>query len=149
MPSKTDMAKSLERDAPALTGQMSALKSDNAFTLGEKERRFMDAGFRVGRADDATILETIRSVFERTGYVLDPHTATAVHVSEENGVREGVPEIILSTAHPAKFPDAVKKGCGQWPDLPAPYAHILKRDEKIAVVENSYEAMTGFVRERI
>lgn len=66
-------------------------------------------------SDDA-VLATIRSVHERTGYVMDPHTAVGWAAADR--VEHGGPVVLLSTAHPAKFPDTVEAATGVTPDLP-------------------------------
>ena len=54
----------------------------------------------------------------QTGYLLDPHTATAVHVARRQRERRRRPMVALATAHPAKFPAAVEAACGVVPALP-------------------------------
>ncbi len=70
-----------------------------------------DPVLRGGSADDEAILATIRAWWERHRYLLDPHTAAGVHVAERN-LEPGVPMICLATAHPAKFPEAVRRATG-------------------------------------
>lgn len=67
--------------------------------------------------DDTETLETMRAVYERTGYVLDPHTAVAYAAAERHSV-EDRPLLILATAHPAKFAHVVEHAIGVTPDLP-------------------------------
>jgi threonine synthase len=73
--------------------------------------------FAAGEADTAQTLETIKTVYAGTGYVLDPHTAVAVAVAERLGrasspSEPSVPTLCLATAHPAKFPDAIEQAIG-------------------------------------
>ena len=60
----------------------------------------------------------IRTVLRETGCLLDPHTAVALAVAEKEARDPAVPMIVLGTAHPAKFPDAVEGACGRRPGLP-------------------------------
>ena len=70
------------------------------------------------RSDDAETLATINAVpCARTGRIIDPHTAVAVAAARKLGCPEE-PVVILSTAHPAKFPDAVAQAIGAPPALP-------------------------------
>ena len=57
---------------------------------------------------------TIRRLLEADGYLLDPHTAVAVHVADEQRDRRGA-DGRPATAHPAKFPAAVESACGITP----------------------------------
>jgi threonine synthase len=61
--------------------------------------------FRAGWSDDAQIAETIIDVERVHGYRLDPHTATAWRAGDET--RTARPQLVVATAHPAKFDDAV------------------------------------------
>ena len=61
---------------------------------------------------------TIRTVLRETGVLVDPHTAVALAVAEKEARDPRVPMVVLSTAHPAKFPDAVEAACGVRPALP-------------------------------
>ncbi|MGI9483664.1 MAG: threonine synthase, partial [Hyphomicrobiales bacterium] len=58
------------------------------------------------------------------------------------------PMVTLSTAHPAKFPDAVKEGCGVYPELPPRLADLHEREERLSVLPNELDAVQQFVSER-
>ena len=60
---------------------------------------------------------------------MDPHTAVALAVAEKEKRDLSVPMVVLSTAHPAKFPDAVKAACGVTPALPDTFADLGRRNE--------------------
>ena len=69
-----------------------------------------DDVFAAGKAGDQATLETIGRVWRDHGYLLDPHSAVGWSVAE--GVECNSPVICLATAHPAKFPSAVKDAVG-------------------------------------
>ena len=71
-----------------------------------------------GRADRAQILQAIRDYHEQVGVVLCPHTAVAWHVARQ--LPQIGPEVVIATAHPGKFPEAVGEALGQpYPGHPA------------------------------
>ncbi len=72
----------------------------------------VDSAFAVGVGTQADVLATIRKYHQQYDYLLDPHTAVGVAVAEAMGVSDD-PLLCLSTAHPAKFPEAIKKATGQ------------------------------------
>ena len=76
--------------------------------------------------DEAT-LGAMRRVCEETGYVADPHTAVALEAlcRHRASIQEGGPFVVLSTAHPAKFPEIVERALGCRPEVP----------ERLAVLE--------------
>jgi threonine synthase len=71
-----------------------------------------DPLFRAGVGRTADTLATIRRYHADYGYLLDPHTAVGVHVAEQ-ALDADVPMICLATAHPAKFPDAIREATGR------------------------------------
>ena len=74
--------------------------------------------FTADRADEEEVAATMRTVKRETGNFIDPHTAVAVAVAEKEMRDPAVPMVVLSTAHPAKFPEAVEAACGVRPHLP-------------------------------
>jgi threonine synthase len=102
--------------------------------------------FRAARADDAATLAEIRRVYEQCGQLIDPHTATATAaVRALDATADGRPVVSLATAHPAKFPDAVRQATGLQPSLPAHLAGLLDRPERTDRVANDLAAVQAFV----
>ena len=100
---------------------------------------FKAEGFSSSRTDDAEIAQIIKRVYEQYGYVADPHTACGFA-----GDFDG-PQIILSTAHPAKFPDTIVDAIGQ--DSTHPSLEELKSREIVKhAVEPTPEAIKAFMR---
>ena len=65
--------------------------------------------FDAGRLDDEGTLAAIADCRRRFGETLDPHTAVGYAVAQQHRRDPGVPMVVLATAHPAKFPDAVRR----------------------------------------
>jgi len=82
----------------------------------------VDDAFEAGAADTDELLEAIRACYQEHGYLLDPHTACGLsvahslvpaHVGSGRGQSdEGSPLVCIATAHPAKFPEAIKQATG-------------------------------------
>ena len=64
-------------------------------------------------------------------YCVDPHTAVGLAVAEKETRDPSVPMVVLSTAHPAKFPDAVEAACGMRPKLPEWLADLRSGKERV------------------
>lgn len=102
------------------------------------------------RLDDDTMIAVIRDVFESTEYLLDPHTAIGVEAARKTRKSQSTPMICLATAHPAKFPEAVKKaGQAEDPALPHHMADLFSREEKYEVLEHSAEVVRTFIADNI
>jgi threonine synthase len=81
-----------------------------AFKVGRSDglAALRPAGFSSSRATDAEITALIREIHECHGYVIDPHTACGF-----KDLPTDRPVVVLSTAHPAKFPDAIRVATGR------------------------------------
>ena len=100
------------------------------------------------RCDDAATLATMRDVHERHGMLIDPHTAVGLHAAREHRRRDPRPVVTLATAHPAKFPDAVRRATGRTPELPAHLADLMSRPERVHALPNDLRAVQDFVARR-
>ncbi len=146
------VSSNFERLLFAATGQdsetvkrfMSSLSQSGAFTLTEDAVTFIRKSFEAGRADENQVSSTIKSVLKDSGYLLDPHTAVGVTVARDMKPSTA-PMIVLSTAHPAKFPDAVMSACGQHPELPLRNKDLMNGTERFTVVSNDLAAVESFI----
>jgi threonine synthase len=137
----------MERDAAGLQRLMDGLAQSGSFTVPDKALAAIRAGFSAGRADEAATAETIRNTRENSGYLLDPHTAVGVSVARPL-LGGDVPVVTLSTAHPAKFPAAVKAATGIEPALPVWLADLYDRRERFDVLANDRGAVEAYIRAR-
>ncbi|MCK0209115.1 threonine synthase [Starkeya koreensis] len=135
----------LDRDAGALRGLMASLGQSGAFSPPNAALDAIRADFDAGRTDEAQTAETIARVLRETGYLLDPHTAVAVSVAERIKHDPRVPQVVLSTAHPAKFPDAAERASGVRPALPPHLADLLARPERTPTLPNNIADIETYI----
>ena len=98
----------LGEDAAKVREVMAKMKAGEPVTLPKAE-----STIRSTRMDDAQIVRVIAQMWKDWQYVIDPHTACAFTDMAKDGV-----SVVLSTAHPAKFPDVVKQATGNEPTHP-------------------------------
>ena len=102
------------------------------------------------RCGDQGMVDVIRSTFDDSGYLLDPHTAIGLAAARECSNNKSTPMITLATAHPAKFPDAVKEaGYPQDPALPPHMADLFEREEQYTVLDNDSQVVQQFIADHI
>jgi len=100
-------------------------------------------------SDDETI-DVIRDVFESTEYLLDPHTAIGVQAARKTRRRHDIPMVCLSTAHPAKFPEAVRKaGQSEDPALPHHMTDLFDREERLQVLDSDISVVQQYVADNV
>ena len=135
-----------ERDAAAVRASMGSLGQSGSFSITAPALARMRADFDGYRTNGPEAQATMREVFENCGYMLDPHSAVAVHAARCALLHDPeTPMIALATAHPAKFPDAVCAATGIRPPLPARLEGLMAREECFAVLANELAAVETFV----
>ena len=133
------------RDAAAVRGLMASLDQSGSFTIGARALANIREMFSAGRADEQETAATIRTLKREADYVADPHTAVAIAVAEKEPRDPATPMIVLSTAHPAKFPDAVEKACGVRPGLPDGLAGLHEKQERQTHLAADQAAVEKFI----
>ncbi|WP_027570040.1 threonine synthase [Bradyrhizobium sp. URHA0013] len=133
------------RDAAGVRRLMDSLKQSGRFVLPDATLAAIREGFDAGRADETETAAAIRAAWREAGELVDPHTAVALAVADRDTTDRTVPSIVLSTAHPAKFPDAVEAACGQRPQLPAWLDGLMTKSEHMKVMKNDQAEVERFV----
>ena len=136
------------RDGELTCEQMDRFRATGSLSIEQDQRReYIDATFRAAAFDDSTVLSEIKRVHAETGLLIDPHTATATAAAALGAGPSGTdhPIISLSTAHPAKFPDAVERATGHRPELPDHLVDIFERPERIQTSPNDLAAIERMV----
>ena len=134
-----------QRDAKAIRALMGSLEQSRRFAVASPALKELRALFTAGRASEEECAATMRATMREAGYCVDPHTAVGLAVAEKETRDPSVPMVALSTAHPAKFPDAVEAACGVRPALPDWLADLGKRPERLSVLPADQAAVERFV----
>lgn len=114
-----------------------------------KENMLKDIiGYKV---TDREIIDVIKNVYKKYDYILDPHTAVG-YKSVMNFISENkyidTPIILLSTAHPAKFNDIIKKAIGKTIPVPLVLEEALKKEKHSIEIDNNTEALKDYLLNR-
>jgi threonine synthase len=125
---------------------MESLKQSGAFTLPAPVLNRIRAEFRAHRAGEDEIADIIRQILRDSAYLLEPHTATGVIAAEKAGLDASIPMVILATAAPQKFPDAIEAITGQHPALPERLRHLMTEPERMIPVPNDLSAIQALIQ---
>ena len=136
------------RDGAATERLMRRFRAERKAAIPAARLARLRAGFAAGRCSDEETLATIGDIWRRTGEILDPHGAVAVHVAARASHARGTPMVALACAHPAKFPDAVERATGLRPPLPPRLADLYTRKERVSVLANDLATVEAFVASR-
>ena len=133
------------RDAAAVRAMMASLAQSGRFSLSSEALSRIRALFNADRADEEETAATIRTALRETLRLIDPHTAVGLAVAEKETRDPAVPMIVLGTAHPAKFPDAVEAACGVRPALPDWLSDLPERPERATAMPVDQAAIEKFI----
>jgi threonine synthase len=136
------------RNAQNIKGMMDNLKQSNQFTIPAETLSGIRDEFTSSRASESDVQGVMQSVLAKSGYLLDPHTACGV-VASRKLVRNDVPNVILSTAHPAKFPDIVKKYTNMDAPLPKGMENLMTKKETFATIKADPKAFEEYILKAI
>lgn len=133
------------RDGGATTEQLNRFRQSGKLSVEpDQYAKWIAPTFRAHRANNDETLAVMKRIYGESGMLVDPHTAVGI-ASAEACAEPGIPTITLATAHPAKFPDAVKKATGVHPALPDHVADLFDREERIVNLPNDLQAIEAFV----
>lgn len=134
----------LGRDGTAVRAKMASLAQSRSFDLGPAHAA-MRSDFAAFSADEALVARTIRSVRDRCGYLMDPHTACAGAALDALDIPRETPRVVLATAHPAKFPDAIRRAAGIDCALPPRLDGLMAARERVVRLPNDLGVVERFV----
>src|SRR5262249_24443662 len=118
---------------------------NGSYAVAPEPHRKIARFFSGQRLDDEGTKRVMREVHDSTGEVVDPHTAVGIHAGRTKGTDGVTPPVALATAHPAKFPDAVRAALGVPPQTPAPLAAVFNRTERFERIANDVDAVKRFI----
>ncbi|HEV3242411.1 MAG TPA: threonine synthase [Methyloceanibacter sp.] len=131
------------RDGASVRARMDELRRAGLFHLEKGELAKMRALFAAHSIDEPETEMTIRSLFAETDIMIDPHTAVGLAAARQENV--GTPMIVLSTAHAAKFPEAIERALGRQPEQPKRVKVKLGQEERLTVLPNDYKSVADFI----
>jgi threonine synthase len=130
------------RNPRQIAAMMQDLSQSGRFELGPLWET-LKSDFAANAASEADVADCMRRYLREFGYLLDPHTACGVTAAER--VRPEGQTVVLATAHPAKFPDAVERATGVRPQLPARLSSLMADPERSSNLPNDLAAVENFV----
>ncbi|WP_309065887.1 threonine synthase [Microbacterium sp.] len=133
------------RDATRVVGAWDDLAAQGFFDFSADQPRFgSEFGIVSGTSTHADRLETIRSVHETTGEIIDPHTADGVKVAR-SFVEQDVPMLVLETAKPQKFAETIAEAVGVDLEFSPELREMLAAPQKVVEMPDDEAALRGYI----
>ena len=135
----------LDRDAAECARIMTGFRATGRMQVPDAAWRSATALFHGLSLDDDATSGAIRRLHTEAGYLADPHSIIGIEAGRRHAVA-GIPTIAMGTAHPAKFPEAIRRATGLVPALPPHLADLYEREERYRRVPNRLDAVEAAVR---
>ena len=126
---------------------MKNIKENGKYIIDQKKLDIINNNFLSSRMSEEEVLKTINTVYEKYSVVLDPHSAIGYGAFDKINLNGN--NIVLATAHPCKFPDAIKKAINLKADLPEELMFVLNEEEKFDIIDNDVDKVKKHIKERI
>ncbi len=137
----------VRREGVETARTFAAFAETGAVTLPPGALAAMRATFSGASVDEAETARTILSVLNETRSLIDPHTAVGVAAARRASLPDPTtPLVVLSTAHPAKFPEAVLAASGRSPVAPASSGDLAVKPERFDRLPADAETVKAYVR---
>ncbi len=137
-----------EHDGRAIGDMMVRFRSDRKLALSPSVWNRLKDQFSACAVSDADTKQAMQDTYAATGELLDPHTAVGLVAGSRCRRDTAAPLVVLATAHPAKFPEAVREATGITPPLPPHLSDLMKRKERFDTVKNDVEAVKKLIMKR-
>ena len=125
---------------------MQELKKKGSFKLNKKALTYIKSKFYAEKVTDEETRETIRAVYKKYNFIIDPHTATAVKAFEN--IDEKIDTVILATAHPYKFVETIEEIINVKLDSPI-QTMFLGLKEKYDILDNDIDVIKKYIESKI
>ena len=107
----------------------------------------INSDFLSSKMNEDEVLKTIKEVYEKFDLVLDPHSAIGYGAFDKINISGN--NIVLATAHPCKFPDAIKNAINLKAELPKELMYVLSEKENYDIIDNNVDKVKQHIKERI
>ena len=126
---------------------MKDIKEKGKYLIDKENLDKINIDFLSSQMNEDETLKTIKTVYEKFNIVLDPHTAIGYGAFDKVNLKGN--NIVLATAHPCKFPDAIKRSININAKLPDELSFIMEEKEDYDIIENNLEKIKQHIKERI
>ena len=126
---------------------MNDIKEKGKYKIDQEKLDKINTDFLSSKMSEDEILKTIELVYKKFNVVLDPHSAIGYGAFDKVNISGN--NIVLATAHPCKFPDAIKNAIDLNAELPKELMYILNEKENYKIIDNNVDEVKKHIKERI
>ena len=135
-----------DKNSEQTSKDMIKIKEEGKYSIGIEKLNLINQDFLSARMSETETLDVIKSVYDEFNIVLDPHTAIGYGAFDKHDLSGN--NIVLATAHPCKFPDAIQSAINIKAELPNELEFILNEKENYDILENDIEKVKEHIKKR-
>jgi threonine synthase len=136
-----------DKDANLTSEIMKTIKKNKSYIINEITLQKINSDFLSASLSEDEIIKTISDVYKKNKLILDPHTAIGFAAFDRVSLDGN--NIVLATAHPSKFPDAINKALDMSAELPKELQYVLSEKENYDIIENNLISIKNHITERV
>ena len=136
-----------EQSADKTNKIMQEIKIKKKYLIEKKELNKIKEDFLSESVSEEELLFCIKKVYENYKMIIDPHTAVGLRALEK--INLNGKNVVLSTAHPCKFPEAIQKAINVNSELPSELNYILNEKENFVVIQNNIEKVKEYILSKL
>ena len=126
---------------------MSGIKEEGKYIIPKDKLQKISKDFLSENMSETEVLNIIKDVHNRYNVILDPHSAIGFGALKKINIEGN--NIVLATAHPCKFPEAIDKSIGIKPSLPNELQYIMNEKENYDIISNNINETQKYIKEKL
>jgi len=126
---------------------MTRIKEKGKYIIPKEKLDKIKKDFLSASMDETEILNVIKEIYEKYKIILDPHSAIGLGALKKVNLNGN--NVVLATAHPCKFPDAIDRSINIKPSLPNELIYIMNEKENYDVISNNLSKIKQYIKEKI
>jgi threonine synthase len=126
---------------------MDDIKKNGKYEIPSDKQKKIKQDFLSARMSEDEVLSIIKEVHDKNNIILDPHSAIGYGASKKNNLKGN--NVVLATAHPCKFPEAINQSINTKPDLPKELMYVMDEKENYDIIANDLDKTQKYIRDKL
>jgi threonine synthase len=126
---------------------MKKIKEEGKYIISKQKLEKINKDFLSASMNEDEVLDVIREVYEKYSVILDPHSAIGFGALKKVNLNGN--NVVLATAHPCKFPDAIDRSINIKPSLPNELMYVMSEKENYDIISNNLSKIKQYIKEKI
>ena len=126
---------------------MEDIKKNGKYEIPLDKQKKIKKDFLSARMSEDEVLGIIKEVHNKNNIILDPHSAIGYGASKKNNLKGN--NVVLATAHPCKFPEAINQSINIKPNLPKELMYVMDEKENYAIIANNLDKTKKYIKDKL